>query len=51
MICSNCFACIMPARVRLVRLLRESFFSHLTMEKSFSTDVVFGNAIANPPHK
>ncbi len=40
---------MIPASTRLVRLVRVSFFSHLTIGKSLSTVVVLGNAVANPP--
>jgi len=45
-----CFACMTPARDKFVRLMRALSFSHWTKEKSLSTEVVFGNAVAIPPH-
>ena len=43
-------ASITPASERLVNDVLELSFSHCTTEKSLSTEVVFGNAVAKPPH-
>ena len=46
---SRCFVWKMSSSERCIKHVRFGFISHFEMEKSDSTDDVFGNAVARPP--